>query len=459
MKIGLVGATYTIDAIHFNMDPRNIFVEFVDYPAEGDNLTEVLESIQNDLDGIIFTGENLYTAARRSATATIPWTYLKRSTSSILCTLLKASMGGYDVTKITYDMPYFTAQQLLQSLSERLDVDRDSISLHRYNDMNVQSYDVYKQMNGAKVSRAEYGFLRECGYHRNNFESGRAKICLTGSRRIEKKLREEGYPAFLVQITGEDILEAVNEIRSQQKINVQQIMDDHLEAAIILTVDWKEETHFGAQEYRRIDGVCQVEKNLWSFAQSVGAAVQKESAAQYVLYSTKAELEVKTEKLKRFLVAEKLLTCAEVERVAVGIGFGETHIQAKKNAQRASKAARKQRISSWYIGNKSGQIQGPYPITTGFPAERLDAMLLDSIAAETNVGAAVLNKLLNAQRQYGFDKITTGELAELCELSVNRMNRIISKLEAAGYVAVVGSQAHSGSGRPRRLVRLLFGQE
>jgi predicted ArsR family transcriptional regulator len=53
--------------------------------------------------------------------------------------------------------------------------------------------------------------------------------------------------------------------------------------------------------------------------------------------------------------------------------------------------------------------------------------------------------------------ITSGELAEMCRLSVNQMNRIVAKLEAGGYAKIVGSRAQAATGRPRRLISLQFG--
>jgi len=69
----------------------------------------------------------------------------------------------------------------------------------------------------------------------------------------------------------------------------------------------------------------------------------------------------------------------------------------------------------------------------------------------------VLNALEKAQAQYGFNAVTTGTLAEMCDMTVSNMNRIVTKLEAKGYAQVVGSRPHSGAGRPSRLIRLRLG--
>lgn len=456
MKIGLVGARGTIETIRACIDPEKIFVEFIEYPVRHEFLAGVLSDIQTELDGIIFTGETFFALANRVASAVIPWTYLKRSVNSVLCILLKATLAGCDIRRITYDLPYITRKQMAQILDERLELSKDSVVLHRYNDTQERA-EFMNAIDTLPDSSPSYTDVT-CAYHRKNLDSGSAAICLSSAAAVVEELVEEGYPAFWVQVTGEDILEAVNELRSRQQIYIQQIVDNHLEAVIMVSTEWTETPIPGVQEYRQIESGYQVEKHLWSFAQSVGATMEKGTDGQYILYSTKSELEIKTEGLKKMLFAEKLLSLTAVDRVTVGIGFGVSHGAAKSNAQLAYRAARKQHFSSWYIGDKTGQVQGPYLIATDCSEEDFDKIQLERIAAETYVGTAVLNDLLNAQRQYGFDVTTSGELAKFCGVSISRMNRILTKLEAAGYVSVVGSQAYADTGRPRRLIRLLFGR-
>ena len=65
-----------------------------------------------------------------------------------------------------------------------------------------------------------------------------------------------------------------------------------------------------------------------------------------------------------------------------------------------------------------------------------------------------LETLQRVIRQYNLDVITPFELARYCSMSVTNMNRIITKLEAGGYVKIIGSQPLAGAGRPRRLIKL-----
>lgn len=87
------------------------------------------------------------------------------------------------------------------------------------------------------------------------------------------------------------------------------------------------------------------------------------------------------------------------------------------------------------------------------------AMWKQMVSSETGIGIITLETIAKVQAQYGFETITPGKLAEMCEMTQSNMNRILAKLETKGYVQTVGYQPLDGAGRPRRLIRLKINME
>ena len=178
----------------------------------------------------------------------------------------------------------------------------------------------------------------------------------------------------------------------------------------------------------------------------------------FLIYSNKEELDTATNQLAKLAFVEPILQNRDVKRVTAGIGFGASPGVARSAAMKAGRIADKQKNSCYYIIDEANASAGPFVIAQDRDNKKDFAQaMLEHIAAETNVGVAILSKLTKAQMQYGFTSITSEELAKMCGMTVNNMNRIIVKLEKAGYAEIAGSRSFSDRGRPRRLIRLRFG--
>ena len=448
LKIGLVGAAATIETIHALMDEEEVFVELVDYPCHRENVVELLAEIQSGLDGVLFTGEAIFVHAGRYASAIVPWTYLKRSVNSVLCVLLRAAMDGHDIRRITYDLPYFTSKEMLGLLCDRVGLDKSEVMVNCYGEYKDSAPDAGK--TAAHPQTPQH-------WHLENFRAGRASVCLSSVETTVSHPLLKDYPAFQVKITGEDVVEALNTLRFRSQLQTRQLADRHMEAVLSITIYMQDNYTQGIREYRQLQSTYHVEKAILRFAQGIGASVEKDSGGCYLLYAARSELELRTENMTKLDFAADLLSVMDVQRVAVGVGFGLTHSIARANALQAAKAARLQSYSCCYTADGDARLEGPLLISGSCSGEERDKLIIERIAAETYVGVSVLNTIIKAQKQYGFDVITSGELAEMCRLSANQMNRILTRLEAGGYAKIVGSQAHSSTGRPRRLIRLDFG--
>lgn len=457
MKIGLVGAEGTLKAIHGFINPDLFFVDIIEYPQKQSDkgFGELLNKIQKELDGIIFTGHTYFEKASQCAPASIPWTYFKRTTNSVLCALLKASMLGYNVGKITYDLPYITTNQMVDILCNKVGIDEKKVTVNRFN--GTKSHEAYMR-SITEREFTELSYPEIVGkFHLNHFLAGDAEICLSASTSVVDNLAHADYPAFLVEIGREDVIEALNDIRFRHMEREKIRLQDQQIAVVSFKIELVEPYTHVIQDQRQITGTYYVEKEILSFVQRIGAAVERTSELQYIVYTYKSILENETQNMKKIDFADRMLSVGGVRKIAVGVGFGETHGEAKGNSLVAKTAAKNQLSSCYYISDNVSNLRGPFMIKQEDSQRDMHKIAVERLSSEVAVGVTMLNTLIKAQKQYGFDRITVGELAEMCGVSFSKMNRIVAILEEKGYAEIVGNVSRSKTGRPRRLVELKLG--
>ena len=447
MRIALVGREYTIRKIHEMSTPRDNYVEFEDFPCSREEVGELLARIQKDFDGILFTGSHYFKKACRFATASIPWACMTRQTSTILCALMQASLAGYDISRISIDLDDLPAYRLATMLC-RSGFSPDDICIYNYVDSN------YYQSFLDAFERSDDYALRASSYHLDNLSSGRAAIALTASPSVAAHPSLQGKPVFLVSITEDDLNTALNELRVQHQRRKQQESDGYQAAVMLINAQLADAYDSGIVEYRQMYSSHQIEAAIFSFAQSAGAAVEKLSTARYMLYLSKTELAAATHDFTRFSVAERLQAISDVDCVTIGIGFSAKHSIARSNAQYCSKVADKQRNSCCYMMEEDAPPSGPLVLKSGSGEPDFEELNLSRISQESGVGITILRTIARAQTQYGFKTVTSSQLAEMCGMTVNNVNRVVVKLEAKGYAEYVGILPRNGAGRPKRLIRI-----
>ena len=136
-------------------------------------------------------------------------------------------------------------------------------------------------------------------------------------------------------------------------------------------------------------------------------------------------------------------------RVWVGIGMGNTMLEAKSRASMALNRSVADRAGNSYL--LEDENHGLEKLDTGDipPAE----LSTGYIARRIGVSAETLNRLYQALGQAGNTPITSEELASRMGITIRSANRIVALLEEAGYVTTVGKRS-IGKGRPARVVKI-----
>lgn len=448
MRVALIGNLNTIKKIRSMMDAEALFMEVVDYPCDWTQVVPVLEEVQKTFDAVLFTGVRYFVHASRCLSPTIPWGFTKRSVNSVLCTLLKAQLAGVDISKITFDLHIITTRQMTDLLCNKVGIPVKDVRLYRYND--TAHYQAYL----TSVDQASTYNSTACEFHLDNLKNGQATLCLSASDGVVEHPSMKGQPAFLIPLTEEDVNAALNELRIQHIQLEYQRKDGFVPTVFALALQMENAYNGSVQELRQMYTIHQVEMEVFSYAQSSGAALEKRSNTEFLLYTTQEELYSATENLTKFELAQQLQYLPDVACVSMGIGFGRTYNMAKNNAQISCRSALTQKSSCYYIMDEQQDQHGPFVLGQLQQMRETTDIQLEQIANETGLSVSVLTALIKAQAQYGFQTITSEKLAKMCGRTPNSMNRIVSKLLQARYAEIVGVQPQDGAGRPKRLLRL-----
>lgn len=451
MKVALVGNQATVRRIREMIGQEVLFMELEDYPCKWGELEPVLEEAQRNCDAVLFSGVRYFLHAGKSTAPKVPWGYPKRSTASVLCTLMKAYMAGADIRRITYDLHDMNTGKLVDLLCGEIGLPMDEVSVYCFNDAHRRQNDL-----SAVGWGAEYN-AKASAYHLENLREGRVNFCLSASPGITDHELLADYPTFLVPLTQEDIRTALNDLRTQHQLRGRQADTGFRAAVLELSVQLSDVYNGEVQEFRQLHSVHQIEAEVFSFAQSVGGAVEKHGSGEYLLYTTRSELYAATEQLARLELAQRIQYLPDVEAVAVGIGFASMYSAAKSNAHYCVRCALKQKSNCYYVLEEGGLPSGPFLLKKSGSQQKMEELQLERIACETGVSPALLTRLMDSAAQYDLQTVTSDALAELCGMTVNNMNRVIGKLEQKGYAEVVGKRPNSGAGRPKRLIRLKLG--
>lgn len=445
MKVALIGTEQAIVLIQSIITPENIFEEILPFPCSSEETGKIVSRVQREVDGILFTGYFPFAYACRDTVATVPWAYAKRTVNSALDALIQAAVCGTDISKITYDLTESIEEQMSNILCADVGLIQGQFRLYRF----VGS-DYF-------ISEEEY-IRRAASFHLGNLASGRATLCLSGMYDVVEQLKQEGYPAFWVKPTMDTLNRSVNELslRHQLRLN-QEKMSSYQSAVVAMKVRFQSPAgHREGYDYLCLRRNHMLENCVYNFAQSICAAVEQNLNGSCYIYTTAYELGAVTDSFSFLGLLEDLQQLPGVESVMIGIGLGRSPGIAKVNAEYGVTASEKRGCSCYYIVMDDENIAGPFWASERKQRGQIGGSWRQIASQETGVGITILETLARVHAQFGFDTVTPGDLARMCEMTRSNMNRVLSKLEAKGYVQTVGFQPLNGAGRPRRLIRLMF---
>lgn len=446
MKLGIISHSNcinyidnTINYLKFN----NVEINHCEYNSY-DQLLNLISSAQDEMDALLFAGENIYKFALSKVPSKIPWEFIDRNESSVLKAFLEATKKGYDITKISIDT---------------CSPERYNYLLMAYKDIGVSDSDLSIQTVENSISNNDFlsksHVNRIYNTHERLYKEGAVSCCLTYLENVYSKLIENNIPSIIFDFTIDAIDEKVKKLKL---LNSYTISKNNQIVVLSMEIDSPHEKSIVNQDtYYLASEKIKVVEQVYIFAQKIKAAVIiSDDFDRFTLFSTRKYVENETNNYKQINFLESV-TYNTSFSVSIGIGYGSNAMDAKKNASFGRKHAKKNGGDRAFVVYENDKILGPIFESKQTEEDReIIDFKINEISMNSGLSKKCILKLMKLKNQYNLDVVTSNELANYYDSTLRGMNKIINKLEDSGYVKVVGKKRLNDVGRPSRLLKLLF---
>jgi hypothetical protein len=432
MKIGIIGPNELVSKVKMVINKE--FTDIIPVDMSYILYTEVPHLIQNYQDAVdllLFCGTTPYMYARNKVVQNMPWEFIPHHVSSLFRALLEGLIiKNYNILNMTIDS--YDCKLLIQTFEE-IGLQKKKIDILCANAPFGEKYHSYLYL-----------------FHMNNFNQGRVSCCATALYSVYYRLKQQGIPTLLIDPTKSIIKETLQKAEFKYKTGKNKKKNI---VVIYVKIEWIDEyAILNKNEYRTISNRMKIAEQIYVFAGRIEAAVVEIGLTEFLLFSTRSLVESETNNFCKVDIIKEIFS-SSISTTSIGIGYGETVIEAKHNANRGMIESRRQGGDRAYIVFNEKSIIGPIGYDASKKADtntiKVDEQLF-KISKDTGLSINSIFKLYNmikVEKRY-----TSRQLAQMYNISIRSMNRMIESLEKGGYCKIVGKKITTGVGRPARLI-------
>jgi hypothetical protein len=396
-------------------------------------VSDYLRVLEDDVDGVVFTGKIPYKLMNSAMFSHKPWVYIDQNYSQLQRTLLEGLLHhGYDIKKASIDSyekeVVYNAYKEIQLLKSDLE-------------LQVSNHDIYHP-----------NFLEQLQtFHKENVKRGVSEFCLTGISTIYEALIEEEVPCLWIRPTVDTIKNTIERLKLRQ---ASKISAEREIVVVSVEPDLTDEYALTSEnEYQLRLQRNQLAEIVTLFAQKIQAAIVEADRRGFLLFSTRNILEMETKGLKEITLLEEIYQKG-MGTVSIGIGFGTTAREAKYYALQGMYRARKHGGHQAYVVSESSFIGRIKPSKIEDSGHGLLEDTLREIADRSGISLNTIFKLHCIIAENPRNRFTPKELSVLLATSVRSTNRLLEKLEEHKLIEMTGRQIVGSAGRPSRVFKI-----
>ncbi|WP_066062282.1 hypothetical protein [Neobacillus soli] len=356
-------------------------------------------------------------------------------------------LDGASLTKTLVEIGY-NDKRNLESMSIDMLAERDVYETYR--DLGISSKKVHIQ---------EYTYDTPLenllSFHQKLYQERKVDICITCLRSIYDQLRLQNIPTYRVSPTRSNIRETLS-------MAVQQWETMHFKhsqiAAILVKVqgmEKKEDHNMVSYDLHRLN--LEIQAAILNFAESISGSFVTIGTGVFVIFSTRGSLQ-ETEK-PIGSVLDKLTLITDLPS-NIGIGYGDTALTAEENARLALNHAQNYDSFCAFLVDNSGTIEGPLKEQEAISYQyRTESKEISEKLKNSGITITTFNKILSVQKRMGNGSITAAQIAEWLKMTTRNARRILTGLVEQGIAEIIGDEAPTSKGRPRKIYRVSEGHE
>lgn len=396
-----------------------------------ENILPVLQEKQDMYDTIFFGGPTVYRFAREKVRQTTHWVAFPRSSNNILRAIAELKLLGVDITRLSIDS--YSEKSILEAYRE-LHIPAEQLKLQIYNKMENKQF--------------SQNALR---HHIKALKEGSADGCATASIDVVNEMNRKGMVCVPIIPTHDTIRAAVSNAMQyhRAKSNTKAQI-----AVIYININFPpEHSLLLSDEYSFMLQKMGITKEIYKYADRISASVAGESLYNYILFATRGALELETNQFQKFELLRWMQDATDYT-VSIGVGNGETAVEARHNAFCAMLKAKGHTENTAYVMLADGVPVGPFTCEEKESPSDNRQETVQQVARQAGISANTIHGLYNWSKKIGTEYFTSRELADGMKISKRSADRLLEKLLNAGLASLENNRIISTRGRPTRIIRL-----
>jgi len=437
MRLGIVGPYDSVMEAKKYVCSTGLVTNIVELVYEKfTDIPEVMAAKQKNVDTVLFTGVVPFNYAVRFVSPNCPWYVVPKDKLSLVFALLKAGfINRYDITHVSVDS-------------------YGDLIFEAYRDLNYSSDDVYVALAPNDIFAENY-LADILKFHIAQYRAGKTKCAFTGLEIVYKKLKEQKIPCMMISKVFDAVLNELNKLlighkgkeKNKNRFSVMFVQINYME----------EHPAFKYNVLQMLNLKNVVKDKIYIFAQKTGAAIFEQTEGVFSLCLDKETLYAETEGYQKLQLLQEIAKNELVKDVHIGIGEGPTAFEALQYARIGEQHAKALDCNSAFIVEEDNKFRGPIVCDDNQKGKEFIENDFSTVARQSGVSIQSISKFYSIVKQFGINTITPKELAKLYGCSERNMNRILCKLEDAGYVEYVGKKIDYSVGRPSKIIKIKLG--
>lgn len=391
---------------------------------------QIIKAIDELADIFLFVGQIAYNLNKDYLSQKkVFHKYIAPCKSSLLRALFEAKVRGFELNSISLDS--YSARDI-EYLQKDLNNAHGPIAVHQIED------DLYGIQQDKITSE-----------HINNFITNKASCCFTTMYATHKKLTQLNIPNILIGHSVAKIEEAIHSAMMEYSFN----QEMRREKPVVLNIridNYDEHSIYKYDDYQHSIHIAKISAHIYKFAKQLNAAVIKSTQDEFWLFTNDRTLRSITNDFKNIDLLRNIYNSA-THTVSMGIGYAKDTMEAKIAANKAMHKA------IFMGGNKAiicknNQFLTPLENSSYTNEGIVDSDII-SIAQTSGITINQAVKLIAVLQMAPDKSFTSSELTTLMGYNIRTLNRLLERLELAGYCQIVGKKVLSGAGRPSRIIK------
>jgi hypothetical protein len=438
-KLCLVGhSSYINDletVINKNFYNIDVYKIVFNTDLDMDFVISEIEKKQVLVDAILYTGIEPYILTSHKTGSNIASYVPIRNQDLVHCLFKSLLKFTFDIYSISIDsMDYKSIVEAYESLE--LDTDKLRINI-------------------VEVNTREHNFVHKAEQeHYRNYKNRLSSICITSITEIYNKLKEKGIPCALLAPSMDSYISEIKTLILRDKIK----KTEKNEFAIV-TIKVTQNSDFyiyNSSELQDVLDLNTISQYIALFCQKLQGIMYLTERNGYVVLCNSRKLELLTDDFKNIEMLTQIPKNTRFS-VNIGIGYGDSLTSAKKHSLIACNRSCLYGNDNAFVMYNPRDVVGPIKSTQKLNYnEKMYSERLIEIADNSKLSINTVYKIDCIIKQTNKREFTAQELAIELGVTARTANRIVLKLEDAGYLTEVGKHIIESKGRPSRIVKILF---